>query len=68
MSRVGKKIMKIKTRFVIFQHWRLNSWQLQYRASFKVKSECLLHLRCVPPIENSEIDNLLGCPVGVLAV
>ena len=32
MNRVGKR-MEVTTRLVIFQ-WRLNSLQLQYRASF----------------------------------
>ena len=60
--------MEITTRLMIFQHWRSNSLQIQYRASFKVKSECLIRLRCVSLLENVEIDDLPGCPVGVFAV
>ena len=46
----------------------LNSLQLQYRASFKVKSVCLVRLRGVFLIGNAETDNLLGCHVAVFAV
>ena len=60
--------MEITTRLVIFQYWLLNNLQLHYRASFKFKSECLVRLRCVSPLGNAEINNLLGCRFGVFAV
>ena len=40
MNRVRKK-KKRKITLVIFQHWRLNRLQLQYRPVLKFKSECL---------------------------
>ena len=40
----------------------------QFAPILKFKSAYLVLWRCMPPLENAEIDNLIDCPVGVFAV
>ena len=55
--------MEVTTRIVIFQ-WCVNSLRFKMGGLFLSSSLSALFACSLSLSENSEIDNLLGCPIG----